>query len=214
MRTISDGLVVLFEGVDGVGKTTQLELAQKELFKQGWSVYTARNLGGTPIGEALRDALLDRMHRPPLTDLYVSVGIQAALLEAIESEREAGSIVLLDRSPLSLAAYQIFGSGIDENTGWPYVDSGMAGLRAELTLFYETKNLETAIQRARQSSAKADYFESKPLSYFERVSEGYKTAAKRHAVHRISADQSIQKVHEQTMKQIEAVMLAKQADRA
>jgi dTMP kinase len=209
MKTVSDGLVVLFEGVDGAGKTTQLELAHQELFKQGWSVYTARNLGGTPIGEALREALLARMSRPPLTDLYVSVGIQEALLEAIHEERKVGSIVLLDRSPLSLAAYGIFANGVSESVGWPHVDAGMKALRAELTLFLETDNLETAVQRARQSSGTADYFESKPIAYFKKVQQGYETAVKRYPVQHIDADRSIQTIHKDIMKQIQKALKAK-----
>ncbi len=57
-KRIEGGLVIIFEGIDGVGKTTQLELARKELEKAGWPVVTTRNMGGTPIGEALREVMM------------------------------------------------------------------------------------------------------------------------------------------------------------
>ena len=52
-KTIPGGLTIIFEGVDGVGKTTQLKKVHDTLTRQGWAVHATRNLGGTPIGEEL-----------------------------------------------------------------------------------------------------------------------------------------------------------------
>src|ERR1039457_7062193 len=95
-KPLADGFVVMFEGIDGVGKTTQLGLARDKLTEGGWSVISLRNPGGTPIGEALRTVMLSSDDRPPMTDLYTSLAIQAALFEAIEAARQAGKIILLD----------------------------------------------------------------------------------------------------------------------
>src|ERR1039458_4190816 len=111
---ISGGFLIIFDGIDGVGKTTQLNLADQSLKAEGWPVSISRNLGGSPIGEALREVLLKPIDRPPTTDLHVSVAIQEALVPAIVTERQAGRLILMDRGPLSLAAYQIYGSGVDE----------------------------------------------------------------------------------------------------
>ncbi len=199
VQPLPGGLVVVFEGIDGAGKTTQLALAQAALMEAGWPVLSTRNLGGTPIGEALRAVLKSTLPRPPLTDLYVSLAIQEPLLEVIATARAAGKVILLDRGPLSLAAYQIYGTGIDEAIGWPHVQASMDRLRPELTLLYDA-DIKIALQRARAQSTTADYFESKPLSYFERVAHGYQLAGKRYPLDLIRSGHTIAEAHEQTMR--------------
>ena len=210
-KQIGDGLVVVFDGIDGVGKSTQLDLAKKALEDQGWSVYASRNLGGTPIGEELREVMLSTIDRPSMTNLYISVAIQEALLDVIEEQRAQGQIVLLDRGPFSLAAYEIYGSHLDESTGWQYVDAGMKRLQPELTIIYKT-NTEEALRRLKTKAGQSDYFERMPLDYFERVSDGYEIAAKRYedTTTAINAGQSIDEIHGQTMAAIEQVLATKQ----
>lgn len=193
---LSGGLVIMLEGIDGVGKTTQLELIKRALEDAGWPVMATRNLGGTPIGEALRDVILSPVKRPPMTDFYVSLAIQEPLLDLIDSARAEGKIVLMDRGPLSLAAYQIYGSEIPESVGWQYVKTGMERIRPEAVILYDT-DVKTASKRL--STAKSDYFESKSPQYFERVAEGYREVARRFdTVTVIDASQDIKAIHDQT----------------
>lgn len=205
-RPLKNGLVFIFEGIDGVGKTTQLKLVQEALEKAGWPVLATRNLGGTPIGEALSNVIMSMLERPPLTDFYISLAIQEPLLDVIDAAREEGKIILMDRSPLSLAAYQIYGTGVDESIGWHHVQAGMDRLKPEAIILYET-DTKTALERGRKRSDKADYFESKPLDYFQRVSEGYHKAAERfQGVTTIDAGRSIEAVQEQTMAAISKLL--------
>jgi dTMP kinase len=197
-QPLPDGLVVIFEGIDGVGKTTQLELAHQALTQAGWPVLSTRNLGGTPVGEALRTVIKSKVARPPMTDLYISVAIQEALLEVIDAGRDEGKIVLLDRSPLSLAAYQIYGASVDEAAGWKYVENGMNKLRAEAVILYEM-DTDTIVERIRSQPSNADYFESQPLDYFKRVAHGYDIAVQRYDVKVVNAGQPIPAIHDQTM---------------
>jgi dTMP kinase len=192
------GLVIMFEGIDGTGKTTQLSLVQKALEQAGWPVLSTRNLGGTPIGEALREVILSPVERPPMTDFYTSLAIQEPLLNMIDAARKEGKIILMDRGPLSLAAYQVYGSDILEVDGWHYVASGMERLQPEAVILYDIAVIETAL--GRKHSEKPDYFESKSQNYFQRVAKGYHIAAQRYpVVTTIDADQSIDAVQEQTM---------------
>lgn len=207
-RPIHNGLLVIFEGIDGVGKTTQVLLAKDLLAKQGWPVYITRNLGGTPIGEELRKVMLTTLERPSATNLYLSVAIQEALVESIQMERAKGQLILMDRGPLSLAAYEIYGGGLNEDLGWQYVDAGMQKLQPELTIIY-TADVETALERAQRKSRKADYFESKPPSFFEKVAQGYSDGAVRYPAYKaviIDAGQPIEAVHSQTMQAIEEAL--------
>lgn len=198
-KALAGGRVIMFEGLDGAGKTTQLELVRKELEAAGWPVVALRNLGGTPIGEALREVIKSPLERPPLTDFYVSLAIQEPLLEVIDKAREEGKIVLMDRGPLSLAAYQIFGSGIDAELGWRHVKAGMDRINPEAILLYQMKP-GAALGRKQEADRQSDYFESQPADYFDKVAEGYKEAVGRYdAATVIDGSASIEAVHEQTM---------------
>jgi len=179
-QPLPDGLLIVFEGIDGAGKTTQLELVRRTLEAEGWPVYATRNLGGTPIGEELRKVIKSKLERPATTNLYISVAIQEALVETIKSVRQAGKLILMDRGPLSLAAYEIYGGELDEVLGWQHVDAGMAAFKPELNIIYNASP-RIALQRAHEKSATTDYFESKPADYFDRVAKGYEAAAQRYA---------------------------------
>lgn len=205
-KTVPGGLVVLFEGSDGVGKTTQLQLAAEELRKQSWQVETFRHLGGTPMGEALRSASLSDVERLPETDLYISAAIMTELIAAINSARERGSIVLIDRGSLSLYAYQVSGSGANAELGKQFSDKAMGGYKPEATLLFEA-DIAKALERAKLVSGKADYFESKPLEFFERVSQGLNEAAAWYeGVIHIDANQSVEAVQEETLSTIRNVL--------
>ncbi len=199
-QALPGGLLVVFDGIDGVGKTTQLELARDALVADNWQVHTTRNLGGTPIGEELRKVMLSPTERPSKTNLYISVAIQEALIGATELERLKGKIILMDRGPLSLAAYEIYGGGLKASVGWPYVEAGMKQFRPEVTIIYNADTV-AAVERVKKKSGKTDYFESKSLNFFERVAQGYEIAAKRcqSPIVTIDANQPIEAVHKHTM---------------
>jgi len=205
-KSLRGGRLIVFEGIDGSGKTTQLELARKGLVEQGWPLSTSRNLGGTPIGEKLRGVIKSPLPRPEMANLYISAAIQEALIEAISTERNQGKLVLMDRGPISLAAYEIYGGGLDDETTWRHVDDGMARLKPDLVLIYRS-DVPTALDRIKHAG-QADYFESKSADYFERVAEGYQAAAERYPeVSRvIDADRSIDEIHRDTMALIRQVL--------
>jgi dTMP kinase len=209
-QKLPGGLLIIFEGIDGTGKSTQLELAAERLRSGGWPVKTSRNLGGTPIGEALREVMLSNFERPAETDLYISVAIQAALIPAIKEGRQAGQIILLDRGPLSLAAYQIYGSGVAGELAWPHVDAGMRSLAPELTVFYDG-DVGAMLRRVKQKSTASDHFEAQPVDYFDRVANGYREAIKRFKtpVAAVDANQPIAAVNQATMESIEGVIHTK-----
>jgi dTMP kinase len=196
------GFLVIFDGIDGSGKTTQLNLMAENLISMGKTVKTTRNLGGTPIGEELRRVLLLPIERPPTTDLHVSIAVQEALIPALNHEKAEGSLILLDRGPMSLVAYQSFGSGLDKDLCWQFADRGLEQLKPDLIIVYDA-DTHTALERARQHSASADYFESKPYDYFDRVASGFREASERYKdkynVQLIDANRDFEQIHSQTM---------------
>ncbi len=204
-KQVPGGLVVFFEGIDGVGKTTQLELAAENLRAEGWSVETTRGHGGTPFGEALRKVSLESIDRAPDTNLYLSMAIHNELGHQVRHWRDNGAITLIDRGPLSMAAYQIFGDGCDPEAGWREVGIDIERFDSELLILY-TAAIDVARTRSKERGGKADYFEKKPRSYFERIEEGYQESGERFGALAIGAEGSIEQVHTETMNAIRAAL--------
>lgn len=189
----------MFDGPDGVGKTTQVALAAKTLRSDGYRVQTTRVSGGTPIGEALRDVSLSALDRPVMTDLYIILAQNHALSEQIKSWREAGDVILVDRGPLSIIAYEVYGGGLDKKRGIAAADEAVALFSPDLMVLYSAPYEVLRKRTKHLSTKKADYFESKPASYFANVAKGYKAAAGRYPVSVIDASGSIAAVNKKTM---------------
>ncbi len=211
-KKLSGAVVIVFDGIDGAGKTTQIELARQQLENAGWPVEVKRNLGGTPIGEALREVIKSPVERPGLTNLYISAAIQEALIEAIDQARSEGKLILLDRGPFSLAAYASYGDGASKEAGWAQVERGLSTIKPELTIIYKT-DVGKALEQVHQKAEQADYFERQPREYFERVAKGYADAAQRYPekVVTIDANQPINEVQQATTKHINQVLNTKNA---
>ena len=96
---VKNGVIVMFDGPDGVGKSTQLQLATQDLEAQGYTIHTTRVVDGTPIGEALRKVLFADFARSPKTDLFIARAMYAELCEDLQKERQQAKIILVDRSP-------------------------------------------------------------------------------------------------------------------
>lgn len=109
------GLFISMEGPDGSGKTLQMDLLQKELEKQGYSVLRTREPGGTPIGERIRKLLLDpecrEMSAQTEALLYAAARAQHVSQKIVPALRE-GKIVLCDRFVDSSLVYQGIGRGL------------------------------------------------------------------------------------------------------
>jgi dTMP kinase len=201
----SNGRVIMFDGPEWIGKTTQLGLAADGLRRQGYAVWSTRVSGGTPIGEALRTAMFGDYERPPLTDLHIHLAQQYALEVEINKHRQAGELILVDRSPLSIIAYQVYGGGLDEQTGYQAADILLDMYQPELLITYTAPAAELE-KRRQQAKHATDYYENKPADYFERVTAGYQAAEKRYKTEVIDASGDIDSVHAATMRVINSVL--------
>src|SRR5687768_12168510 len=104
-----------FDGVDGVGKSTQIRLLVDALSERGHEVVTCRDPGGTPLGEKLRGLLLDH-HDTPIhrrSEMLLYMASRAALVEdVIRPALAAGKIVVSDRYLLANVVYQGYAGGL------------------------------------------------------------------------------------------------------
>ena len=194
------GRFLVLEGIDGCGKTTQLEclqawLPQSGLMPAGAELVVTREPGGTELGLALRQLLL---HPPgdaaPGTTaellLYAADRAQH-VQQRIEPALAAGHWVLSDRFCGSTAAYQGYGRGLP----LPLIDQLAAiatgGLQPDLTLLLE---IPLATSLARRGQRPADRIEASGEAFLQRVCDGFAQLAQQPGWRRIAADQPVEAV--------------------
>ncbi|MEE8640825.1 MAG: dTMP kinase [bacterium] len=176
------GKLITFEGVEGAGKTTQLERAAAYLSEKGVGVATAREPGGTAVGEQIREVLLSRENAAmtPLAELYLYLAARAQLVaEVVAPALAAGTFVLLDRYVHSTLAYQGYGLGVDLGGASP--DENLAKLRElcratvgdawpDLVIVLD---VEAEVGFARLAGETPDRIESRDVEFHRRVREGF-----------------------------------------
>ena len=115
MQIYGDIMFITFEGIEGCGKTTQIELLYTYLQGKGHSVIKTREPGGTAFGESLRSSFLNTATKVyPLSELLVFMAMRAQHVdELILPALKEGTIVLCDRFTDASYAYQGYGRGID-----------------------------------------------------------------------------------------------------
>ena len=177
------GKFIVFEGVDHVGKTTQMDRAEEYLKSMKLPVLRYREPGGTKVGERIRDILLDKdLTIHPKTELMLFFAARMQLIwEHIEAEVSvAGKIVLLDRYYYSTAAYQgpfIQGYG----TRWVLtMAEEMLKLPEPDLVIYLDGDPEQLARRA--AGEKADRIEAKGLDYQRKVREAYLSMAEQRPI--------------------------------
>ena len=180
------GTFITFEGVEGCGKSTQLELLAQHLKGSGRQVLTTREPGGTPIGERIRSILLDSAHSEmkPITELLLYAAARHQhVSEVIQKALESGAIVLCDRYADATTAYQGAARKVDPAVLNELHQIATGGLEPHLTILLDCP-ANVGLGRARARNAKediegtADRFEREELAFHERVREGYLAIAR------------------------------------
>lgn len=167
------GRLLVFEGGEGAGKTTQLRRLAALLAAQGVRHRTFREPGGTPAGDRIREILLH--HDAPLVPaaeaaLFVASRAQLVATE-VQPALERGEPVLLDRFLLSTYAYQIHGRGLDEAAVRAANGLATAGLVPDLTVLLALRPVE-GLARAVQRGA-VDRIEGAEPAFHQRVAEAF-----------------------------------------
>jgi dTMP kinase len=130
------GALVVLEGGEGVGKSTQIASLSQRLVALGLSHLTVREPGSTPAGDAIRHVLLRReLQVGARTEALLFMAARAQLVDdVIRPALDAGRIVLADRFFLSTYAYQIAGRGLDESDVRHVNGFATMGVRPDLTV--------------------------------------------------------------------------------
>lgn len=133
------GRLIVFEGADGVGKTTQAARLVERIRAAGRAVLSVREPGGTPLGDELRTILLDPAHdiAPPAEAMLFMASRAQLVRRVIQPALAAGTVVVLDRFFLSTYAYQIAGHGLPEVAIRGANAVAVAGVVPDRTLLFE-----------------------------------------------------------------------------
>jgi dTMP kinase len=165
---------VTFEGVDGSGKSTQAELLQEWLQKEGRDVVTTREPGGTPLGERVRELLLDGEAIAPWTEAALFAAARAELVDRVIGPALAnGSVVVCDRYLDSSLAYQGIGRGLGVERVLAFNVEAIRGILPDLTFL-----LLVDVDEAQKRSATArDRIEREGVAFLSLVDNGYRQLA-------------------------------------
>lgn len=169
------GRFVTFEGIEGVGKSTQIDLAAEYLRGKGLDVVVTREPGGTPLAERLRRMVLEPQDEAVdgVSELLLVFAARAIHLgNLIEPALSRGAWVLCDRFTDASEAYQGAGRGVPVEHIRALERIAQRGRRPDLTLFLDVA-VPLAVERTRSRAAATDRFESEDISFFERVRAGY-----------------------------------------
>jgi dTMP kinase len=169
-------MFITFEGSEGSGKSTQIDLAAEYLRSLEYTVAVSREPGGTNIGEQVRSCLHDVNNRnmaPEAEVLLYSASRAQYVSEVILPALESGAIVLSDRYADSTIAYQGYGRGLDLEALRQIIQFATGGLRPDLTFLLEIE-VEDGLERREIGGAEMNRMDLQSISFYERVEKGYK----------------------------------------
>lgn len=167
------GVFITFEGLDGCGKSTQMDLLAEALRRRGYVVLVTREPGGTPLGEAIRDLLLDPCHHgmSARAEAMLYSAARAQLVQkVIRPALEDGQVVLCDRYLDSSLAYQGFGRGLGTDDIITLNVWATECLFPDLTLFLD---LDDSVRSGRLAAV-PDRLEAEDEEFHRLVGEGYR----------------------------------------
>jgi dTMP kinase len=183
-----EGVFITFEGLDGCGKSTQMELLADALRARGYVVLVTREPGGTPLGEAVREVLLAPRHHgmSSRSEALLYAAARAHLVEqVIRPALTDGQIVLCDRYLDSSLAYQGYGRGLGADDIITLNVWATGCLFPDLTIFLD---LDDAV-RGTRLGAVPDRLEAEDEGFHQRVGEGFRELLRLHPhrIHRVDA---------------------------
>jgi dTMP kinase len=177
-------MFITFEGIDGSGKSTQIQLLKEMLEKHKHVVTVLREPGGNVLSEQIRQLLLDsKEHIDPRCELLLFTAARAQLVgSVIRPALEMGNIVICDRYIDSSVAYQGYGRGLSIESIENINDFATAGLIPDITFIFDLSVDDAATRagfRSNDNQTKPDRMERSGDAFFERTKQGYLEIAKK-----------------------------------
>lgn len=196
-------MFITFEGIEGSGKSTQIELLRSSLKEEGNTVEILREPGTTQLGEKIRDIFLEKTNEKvdPITEAFLLYASRKHLDQNFLQEHlKNKSIVIADRYSDATIAYQCFGKGLSEDFV-QYIHEKSDLLSPDLTFYLD---ITAEASKARINDRELDRMESESLDFFNKVRAGYLEIAKLNAdrVIVLDAELSVKDLQDQIFKEV------------
>ncbi len=202
----NNGLFITFEGGDGCGKSTQLELVKKYLEERGFKTLTTREPGSIGLGQKLREVLLHYDGDvAPRAEAFLFLADRAQhIAKIVKPAVNDGVIVLCDRHTDSSVAYQGYGRGEDIEQINMLNNLATQGIKPDLTLLFD---VSTEVAQTRVGNEK-DRMESAGIEFHKKVRQGYLEIAKNEPqrIKVIDSNVTIEEVFAQVKKVIDEII--------
>jgi len=203
---MNKGLFITFEGADGCGKTTQMNLLAQYLREKGFDVVVTREPGGKGLGEKLREILLNYDGEvSSVCESFLFLADRAQNVDiTVKPAVEQGKIVLCDRHGDSTVAYQGYGRGLDIERIEMLNSIATSNRKPDLTLVFDI-DVETSMKRV---GTEKDRMESAGIEFHNRVRQGYLDIAKKEPdrVKVINAVKSIEEINREVISIIDGII--------
>jgi len=192
---------ISFEGIEGSGKSTQIELIEELIRAKGYQVKKLREPGTTELGEKIRNIFLEKTTETvdPITEAFLLYASRKHLDQNfLRQNLDDGAIVIADRYADATLAYQSYGKGLDHNFVKLIHDSSQL-LSPDLTFYMD---ISAELSRERISDREMDRMESESIDFFKKVREGYLQIAHDNPerVVVLDANKTIDELHESIKK--------------
>jgi len=191
-------MFISLDGIDGAGKSTQIDLLRKHLESKGATVVCFRDPGSTKLGEAVREILLHREDIPlaNTSEMLLYMAARAQLVaEQLKPALESGATVICDRFLLANVVYQGVAGGLSVDDLWSVGLCATGGLTPDATIVLDI-DPEVAFKRIQRGP---DRLEKRGLDYFRLVRQGFleqvANAGGKSTV--VDASQAIDRIHQQ-----------------
>jgi dTMP kinase len=202
-------LFITFEGGEGSGKSSVMKLLAERLDKEGYSIVTTREPGGTPIAEEIRNVILDKKNTdmdPRTEALLYAASRRQHLVQKVWPALKEGKLVLCDRFLDSSLAYQ----GVARHLGVDEILNvnlfATEGKYPDLTLFFDLEPEIGLARIAANAGREVNRLDLEKMDFHKNVRAAFQDLAKRFADRYvvIDASQSFEKVFEDAYKAIKA----------
>ena len=199
-------MFISLDGIDGAGKSTQIDLLRRHLESKGVSVVCFRDPGSTKLGEAVREILLHREDIPlaNTSEMLLYMAARAQLVaEQLRPALQAGSTVICDRFLLANVVYQGVAGGLNVDDLWAVGKCATGGLFPDATIVLDL-DPEVAFKRIQRGP---DRLEKRGLEYFRLVRQGFleQVAQAGGKSKVVDAAQDIQHIHQQVANFVDLV---------
>lgn len=173
------GQFITFDGIDGAGKTTQINRLAEQLRNVGKTVYITREPGGTALSEKIRELLLSTENRmSPTTELLLMFAARAEHIEAVLRPKvENGEWVICSRFSDATMAYQGYARGVNLDKIKTIAEVVHGDFNPDLSLFLDLPAEVAAARRIERGEA-VDRFEAEDIAFMKAVRQGYLSIAK------------------------------------